>query len=58
MARRWSNNKVYTLSEYLCFMLVSIVDDTSQMSDGGKKDTTYIMDQFQSKVNEIDQDQK
>ncbi len=26
--------------------VVSIVDCTSYMSDGGKKDATYVMDQF------------
>ncbi len=30
--------------------VVSIVDCTSYMSDGGKKDATYFMDQFQRKV--------
>ncbi len=34
--------------------VVSIVDCTSHMSDGGKKDATYIMDQVQRKVSEID----
>ncbi len=28
------------------------------MSDGGKKDATYIMEQFQRKMNEIDEDEK
>ncbi len=38
--------------------VLSILDCTTHMSDGGKKDTTYIMKQFQRKVNEIDQDRK
>ncbi len=37
-------------------MVVSIVDCTIHMSDAGKKDTTYIMEQIQREVNEIDQD--
>ncbi len=32
--------------------VVSIVDCTSHMSDGGRKDATYIMEQFQNKVSE------
>ncbi len=38
--------------------VVSIVDCTSHMSDGGKKDATYIMEQFWRKVDEIDFDKK
>ncbi len=38
--------------------VVSIVDCTTHMSDGGKKDATYIMGQFQRTVNEINQDRK
>ena len=38
--------------------VVSILDCTSDMSDGGKKDATYIMDQFRRKVDEIDVDKK
>ncbi len=39
---------------------VSIVGCTSYMSNGGKKDETYIIEQFQKKLmeNEIDQDRK
>ncbi len=37
---------------------VSIVDCTSYMNRGGKKDTTYILGQFQRKVDEIDVDKK
>lgn len=38
--------------------VVSIVDCSTHMSDGGKKDATYIMDQFRRKVEEIDVDRK
>ncbi len=30
--------------------VVSIIDCTTHMSDGGKKDATYIMEQFRRKV--------
>ncbi len=38
--------------------VVSIIDCTTHMSDGGKKDATYIMEQFWRKVDEIDVDGK
>ncbi len=38
--------------------VVSIIECTSHMSDRGKKNTTNIMEQFQRKVNEINQDRK
>ncbi len=38
--------------------LVSIVDCTTHMSDGGKIYATYIMDQFQRKGDEIDINRK
>ena len=38
--------------------VVSIIDCTTHMSDGGKKDATYIMEQFQRKVDQIDTEAK
>ncbi len=38
--------------------VVSIIDCTKHMSDEGKKDATYIIDQFRRKVDEIDVDKK
>ncbi len=38
--------------------VVLIVDCTSHMSQGAKNDELYITEQFESKVNEIDQDRK
>ncbi len=38
--------------------VVSIIDCTTHMSDGGKKDATYIMEQFWRKVDEIDVDKE
>ncbi len=61
MVRRWSYNKADASPEYTCPdppTIVSIVDCTSHMSDGEKKDATYIMDQFWKKLDEIDIERK
>ncbi len=38
--------------------VVSIIDCTTHMSDGGKKDAIFIMEHFRRKVDEIDVDAK
>ncbi len=39
-------------------IVVSICDCTDHMSEGGKKDVTYIAKMFQEKLNEFDPDRK